>query len=63
MIVFKHINTFSLFVTIGSPGMSVRLPLQFITEDTNGRPNEYFITDIEDFKNGLFIYPVNRIYP
>ncbi|XP_021929041.1 nardilysin isoform X2 [Zootermopsis nevadensis] len=38
------------------------LPLQFIAEEyRNGQPNEYFITDIEDFKNGLFVYPVHRI--
>jgi hypothetical protein len=55
-------------MSAGSPipnGLTVvELPLQFIAEsETDGRPKEYFITDIEDFKNGLFIYPISRIWP
>ncbi|XP_069674736.1 nardilysin isoform X2 [Periplaneta americana] len=42
-------------------GMPVELPVQFITEDVNGPSNTVFITDIEHFKNRLYIYPVNRI--
>jgi hypothetical protein len=46
-------------VQYGSP---LELSLQFVTEeDAGGQPNEYFIANIEDFKNGLFIYPVHRI--
>jgi hypothetical protein len=38
------------------------LCLQLVAEeDTNGQPNVYFVTDIQDFKNGLYIYPVHRI--
>jgi hypothetical protein len=43
-------------------GSSVELCIQLITEDdANGQPNEYFITDIQDFRNSLFIYPVHNI--
>jgi hypothetical protein len=45
-------------------GLTMELPLQFVAEgDTDGHPKKYFITDIEDFKNGLFIYPISRILP
>jgi hypothetical protein len=54
-------------VSPGSPvpnGLTVELSLQFVAEgDTDGQPKEYFITEIEDFKNGLFIYPISRIWP
>jgi hypothetical protein len=67
MLFFNIQNTFTLFVIAGPSvqyGLPLELSLQFITEeDTNGQPNEYIITDIEDFKNGLFIYPVHRICP
>lgn len=46
----------------GDYGSSVELCLQLITEeDTNGQRSEYFITDIQDFKSGLFIYPIHSI--
>jgi hypothetical protein len=45
-------------------GRAMELPLQFVTEGhTDGQPKKNFITDIEDFKNGLFIYPISRILP
>jgi hypothetical protein len=54
-------------MSAGSPvpdGLTVELSLQFVAEgDRDGQPKEYFITDIEDFKNGLFIYPIRRIRP
>jgi hypothetical protein len=43
-------------------GVTAELPMQFVPEgDTDGQRKQYFITDIEDFKNGLFIYPISRI--
>ncbi|PNF37373.1 hypothetical protein B7P43_G17280 [Cryptotermes secundus] len=45
-------------------GLTVELSLQFVAEgDTDGHTKKHFITDIEDFKNGLFIYPISRIWP
>jgi hypothetical protein len=49
----------------GSPAdysSSRELCLQLVAEeDTNGQPNEYFVTDIQDFKSGLYVYPLHRI--
>ena len=43
-------------------GSSGELCLQLVAEeDTNGQQNKYFVTDIQDFKNGLFIYPIHSI--
>jgi hypothetical protein len=43
-------------------GLAMELPLQFVTErHADGQPKENFITDIEDFKSGLFIYPITKI--
>lgn len=65
--VCKCINMFSLFMSAGSSvhnGLTVELSLQFVAEgDTCGHTKKRFITDIEDFKNGLFIYPISRIWP
>lgn len=41
---------------------SRELCLQLVAEeDTNGQPNEYFVADIQDFKNSLYVYPIHRI--
>lgn len=65
MFLFKHVSILTLCSVAGSPldyGTSVELCLQLVSEeDTNGQQNEYFITDIQDFKNGLFVYPVHSI--
>lgn len=43
-------------------GSSGELCLQLVAEeDTDGQPNKCFVTDIQDFKNGLFIYPIHRV--
>jgi hypothetical protein len=65
MFLFKHISTLPLCMFAGSPAdysSSKELCLQLVAEeDTNGQPNEYFVTDIQDFKNGLYVYPLHRI--
>lgn len=62
---FKHISTLTLCMFAGSPAdysSSRELCLQLVAEeDTNGQPNEYFVTDIQDFKNSLYVYPIHRI--
>jgi hypothetical protein len=65
MFLFKHMSKLTVCMISGSPtdySSAGELRLQLVAEEeTDGQPNVYFVTDVQDFKNSLYTYPIHRI--